>query len=78
MGKIRRYCYKDGLPFGAMFAVECTNVGLSTIFKAATLKGLSYHVFMVYSYGVSADSPSPLFHLLQEKEDSSVDVSDPG
>ena len=34
---------KDVLPFSDMVAVECTNVGLNTLFKAATLKGLSYY-----------------------------------
>ncbi|KAK2996357.1 hypothetical protein RJ639_025827 [Escallonia herrerae] len=48
-----RFCYREVLPFTAMFLVECTNVGLSTIFKAATDKGLDYHVFMVYSYAIS-------------------------
>ena len=48
-----RYCYKDALPFSAMVAVECTNVGLNTIFKAATLKGLSYYVFIFYSYAIA-------------------------
>lgn len=67
MGKARGYCYKELLPFGAMFAVECTNVGLSTIFKAATLKGLSYHVFMVYSYGVSALVLLPLCLIFYRK-----------
>ncbi|KAK2994099.1 hypothetical protein RJ640_024363 [Escallonia rubra] len=48
-----RFCYREVLPFTAMFLVECTNTGLSTIFKAATDKGLDYHVFMVYSYAIS-------------------------
>ncbi|XP_075673967.1 WAT1-related protein At5g40230-like [Castanea sativa] len=47
------YWYKDVLPFSAMVAVECTNVGLNTLFKAATLKGLSYYVFILYSYAIA-------------------------
>ncbi|XWS40780.1 hypothetical protein CRYUN_Cryun17cG0024800 [Craigia yunnanensis] len=48
----RRYCYKDVLPFTALVAVECTNVGLNILFKAATLKGMSYYIFITYSYAV--------------------------
>ncbi|KAG6659448.1 WAT1-related protein At3g28050-like [Carya illinoinensis] len=48
------YCYKDALPFTAMVTMECTNVGLNTLFKAATLKGMSYHVFVVYAYAIAA------------------------
>ncbi|XP_042969796.1 WAT1-related protein At5g40230-like isoform X2 [Carya illinoinensis] len=39
--------------FLAMVACESINVVLNVLFKAATLKGLSYHVFMAYSYAVS-------------------------
>ncbi|XWS30335.1 hypothetical protein CRYUN_Cryun24cG0108500 [Craigia yunnanensis] len=50
----RRYCYKDVLPFTAMVAVECSNVGLNILFKAATLKGMNYYIFITYSYAVGA------------------------
>ncbi|KAK7339422.1 hypothetical protein VNO77_20087 [Canavalia gladiata] len=50
----KRVCYKDFLPFGAMVTMECVNVALNTLFKAATLKGMSYHVFVVYAYAVAA------------------------
>ncbi|GAV72579.1 EamA domain-containing protein [Cephalotus follicularis] len=49
-----RYCYKDMLPFSAMVTMECVNVGLNTLFKAATLEGMSYHVFVVYAYAIAA------------------------
>ncbi|KAF4390646.1 hypothetical protein G4B88_015536 [Cannabis sativa] len=49
-----RYCYRDVLPFSAMVTMECINVGLNTLFKAATLRGMSYHVFVVYAYAVAA------------------------
>ncbi|GMY13446.1 WAT1-related protein At3g28050-like [Fagus crenata] len=49
-----RYCYKDVLPFTALVTMECINVGLNTLFKAATLKGMSYHVFVVYAYAIAA------------------------
>ncbi|KAI4352702.1 hypothetical protein L6164_006926 [Bauhinia variegata] len=50
----KRYCYRDVLPFGAMVTMECINVGLNTLFKAATMRGMSYHVFVVYAYAVAA------------------------
>ncbi|KAH9742054.1 WAT1-related protein [Citrus sinensis] len=58
-----RYCCKDVLPFTATVAMECINVGLNTLFKAATSKGMSHFVFVVYSYGVAALVllPAPFF-----------------
>ncbi|KAK3033554.1 hypothetical protein RJ639_032402 [Escallonia herrerae] len=53
MAKQGRYCYKEVLPFAAMIFLQCTQVALSIIFKAATLKGMSYRVFIVYSYALS-------------------------
>lgn len=49
-----RYCYKDVLPFTALVAMECSNVGLNTLFKFATNHGMSRHVFVVYAYAVAA------------------------
>ncbi|XP_004304594.1 PREDICTED: WAT1-related protein At3g28050-like [Fragaria vesca subsp. vesca] len=49
-----RSCYRDVLPFTAMVTMESTNVGLNTLFKAATNRGMSYHVFVVYSYSIAA------------------------
>ncbi|RVX08908.1 hypothetical protein VitviT2T_022489 [Vitis vinifera] len=46
--------YRDVVSFSAMVALECTNVGLNTLYKAATLRGLNYHVFVVYAYGIAA------------------------
>ncbi|KAF3976351.1 hypothetical protein CMV_000460 [Castanea mollissima] len=48
-----RYCYENGLPFSAMVTAECTNVGLNILFKASSLKGLSYYVFVLYMYAIS-------------------------
>ncbi|XWS40781.1 hypothetical protein CRYUN_Cryun17cG0024900 [Craigia yunnanensis] len=58
-----RYCYEDVLPFTAMVTMECVNVGLNTLFKAATFKGMSYHVFVVYAYAIAALVllPAPFF-----------------
>ncbi|KAJ8749955.1 hypothetical protein K2173_013870 [Erythroxylum novogranatense] len=49
-----RYCYRDVLPFAVLVTMECVNVGLNTLFKAATMKGMSYHVFVVYAYAIAA------------------------
>ncbi|KAL1824612.1 hypothetical protein DCAR_0312692 [Daucus carota subsp. sativus] len=59
----QKYCYRDVLPFAAMVTMECLNVGLNTLYKAATMKGMSEHVFVVYSYAVAALCllPSPFF-----------------
>ncbi|GLT35462.1 hypothetical protein SLA2020_099120 [Shorea laevis] len=58
-----RYCYKDVLPFTALVTMECANVGLNTLFKAATMKGMSNQIFIVYSYGIAALLllPAPFF-----------------
>ncbi|KAI4389078.1 hypothetical protein MLD38_001342 [Melastoma candidum] len=60
----RRLClYDEVVPFLAMISMECLNVGLQTLFKAATLHGMSHHVFLVYSYAVASLLllPSPFF-----------------
>ncbi|KAK4393026.1 WAT1-related protein [Sesamum angolense] len=49
-----RYCSREVLPFAAMLTVEFTNVGMNVLYKAAVSKGLNYHVYMVYSYAISA------------------------
>ncbi|KAE9614351.1 hypothetical protein Lal_00016646 [Lupinus albus] len=46
--------YNDVLPFVAIVAIECIIVGVNVLYKAATLKGLSYYVFIVYSFSVSS------------------------
>ncbi|KAI4352703.1 hypothetical protein L6164_006927 [Bauhinia variegata] len=48
-----RYVHKDIVPFAAMVTIECTNVGVNILFKTATARGLSYFVFIAYSYAVS-------------------------
>ncbi|XP_071914715.1 WAT1-related protein At5g40230 isoform X4 [Coffea arabica] len=69
MGNWReRGCYTEVIPFTAMITVECTNVGLSTIFKAATLKGLNFHVFMLYTYGIAASLLLPLCFFFRRME----------
>ncbi|XP_065877065.1 WAT1-related protein At3g28050-like [Euphorbia lathyris] len=49
-----RQCYRDVLPFITLVIMECVNVGLNTLYKAATLKGMNYHVFIVYAYALAA------------------------
>ncbi|KAL6960639.1 hypothetical protein U1Q18_038403 [Sarracenia purpurea var. burkii] len=58
-----KHLYREVVPLTAMVTMECTNVGLNTLFKAATLKGMSYHVFVVYAYALAALLllPSPFF-----------------
>ncbi|XVF60363.1 hypothetical protein PTKIN_Ptkin08bG0039200 [Pterospermum kingtungense] len=46
----RWYVYKEVLTCIAMVAAECSHVVLSILFKAASLKGLSYYIFIAYSY----------------------------
>lgn len=38
----------------AMVAVVVSDVGMNTLFKAASSKGMSSYVFIVYSYGIGA------------------------
>ncbi|XP_022561036.1 WAT1-related protein At5g40240-like isoform X2 [Brassica napus] len=47
------YFRRDVVPFAAMFAVECATVGSSTLYKAATLRGLNFYVFIFYTYVIS-------------------------
>ncbi|GER35766.1 nodulin MtN21 /EamA-like transporter family protein [Striga asiatica] len=62
-GDHHRYCYRELVPFTALVAMECTNVGLNTLFKFATRHQMSRHVFLVYAYAVAALVlvPSPFF-----------------
>ncbi|XP_028778630.1 WAT1-related protein At4g15540 [Neltuma alba] len=45
--------YKDVVPVCALLAIESINVTASILFKAATLHGMSYYVYTVYSTAVS-------------------------
>ena len=49
----RNYCYMNVVPFCAMVAVQCSSVVVSVLFKAATQRGMSYYVFIFYSYAIS-------------------------
>ncbi|KAG5527300.1 hypothetical protein RHGRI_028258 [Rhododendron griersonianum] len=76
------YLDREVLPFLVMVIVEITNVGTSILFKSATKKGMSYLVFMVYSYAVSSLFFMPmafLFHRFasQMLGYKGIDISDP-
>ncbi|KAL9293011.1 unnamed protein product [Arabidopsis thaliana] len=49
-----RFCRKDGGIMTAMVAVVIADVGMTTLFKAGSSKGMSSYVFLVYSYGIGA------------------------
>ncbi|XVF58114.1 hypothetical protein PTKIN_Ptkin07bG0036900 [Pterospermum kingtungense] len=67
MAGTRRYCYKDVLPFTAMVAVECGNVGVNILFKAATSKGMSYYIFITYSYAIASLVLLPLAFIFNSR-----------
>ncbi|PON47434.1 WAT1-related protein [Parasponia andersonii] len=56
-------CKKEVIPFMAMAAMECINVSLNTLYKAAAVKGLSYFVFVTYSYGLGTIVLLPLIFI---------------
>lgn len=62
-GRYATTVYNEVFPFAALVVMECINVGLNTLFKAATNQGMSNHVFVVYAYAVAAICllPSPFF-----------------
>ena len=60
-----RYCHKDALPFSAMVAVECINVGLNILFKASNSKGLSYYVFITYTSAIATLVLLPLVFIFR-------------
>ncbi|KAG8384797.1 hypothetical protein BUALT_Bualt04G0155800 [Buddleja alternifolia] len=68
MARRRDYCYREVLPFTGMVAAESVTVGLTTIYKAAVVKGLSYHIFMTYSYAISALLILPLAYFFHRKQ----------
>ncbi|KAK8687955.1 hypothetical protein V6N13_086744 [Hibiscus sabdariffa] len=51
----------EAFPSLAMVAVECSNVVISILFKAASLKGLSYYIFTAYCYVLATIVFIPLF-----------------
>ncbi|KAL3526025.1 hypothetical protein ACH5RR_014397 [Cinchona calisaya] len=66
--------YKRVLPLVGMVAIECSNVGTNTLFKAATLKGMSNHVFVVYCHSLAALLlfPSAAFFFFNRRSANSI------
>ncbi|XP_030482847.1 WAT1-related protein At5g40230 [Cannabis sativa] len=60
-------CKKQVIPFIAMAAMECINVGLNTLYKAASTKGLSYFVFVTYSYAFGSITLLPLLFIFPRR-----------
>ncbi|XVF58113.1 hypothetical protein PTKIN_Ptkin07bG0036800 [Pterospermum kingtungense] len=63
----RRYCYNDVLPFTAMVAMEFGNVGVYTLFKAATSEGMSYYILVAYSYAIATLVLFPLTFIFSSR-----------
>ncbi|CAN8255466.1 unnamed protein product [Cochlearia groenlandica] len=51
---MRRICNRDGWIMTAMVLTEFTNVGVNTLVKSVTSKGLSPFVVLVYSYAIGS------------------------
>ncbi|KAJ1375899.1 putative WAT1-related protein [Sesbania bispinosa] len=70
-----RYCYKEVAPFSTLVIVQFTEVYVNILFKKATMKGLSYYVFILYSLALSTLIlllPFPfIFLILREAHDES-------
>ncbi|VVB09352.1 unnamed protein product [Arabis nemorensis] len=55
------YFCRDVVPFAAMVAVECVSVGSNTLYKAASLRGLSFYVFVFYVFAFATLVLLPIF-----------------
>ncbi|XP_051121007.1 WAT1-related protein At4g15540-like isoform X3 [Andrographis paniculata] len=62
------YLRREVVPFVATVAAECSNVSVTIFYKAAVVKGLSYHVYMPYSYAISALLTLPLAYFCHRME----------
>ncbi|CAJ1946793.1 unnamed protein product [Sphenostylis stenocarpa] len=56
--------YRNFLPIVVLIGTECNDMGLLTLFKAATLQGMNNHVFVAYAYAVATTIllPVTFFH----------------
>ncbi|PON52051.1 WAT1-related protein [Trema orientale] len=68
-------CRKEVLSFTAMASVEFATVGVNTLYKAASLKGLSYFVFIAYSSAIGALVLLPLPFIFRRRELPSFQLS---
>jgi hypothetical protein len=50
----------DFLPVVVIIGNECIDMGLLTLFKAATLQGMNNHVFIAYAYAVGTSVLLPV------------------
>ncbi|CAL1357976.1 unnamed protein product [Linum trigynum] len=48
------YFHRDVLPFVAMISLNIINVGINTLFKAATMEGMNNNVFVAYDYAIAS------------------------
>ncbi|KAJ7974532.1 WAT1-related protein [Quillaja saponaria] len=55
--------YKDVVPFSAIVAAEFSIVVLSILFKLASAEGLSYYIFVTYTYALSTLILLPLAYM---------------
>ncbi|XP_051121006.1 WAT1-related protein At5g40240-like isoform X2 [Andrographis paniculata] len=62
------YLRREVVPFVATVAAECSNVSVTIFYKAAVVKGLSYHVYMPYSYAISALLTLPLAYFCHRNQ----------
>ncbi|TKY63257.1 WAT1-related protein [Spatholobus suberectus] len=53
MARPWKNCCREVAPFCALVTVQFTEVGVNILFKEATMKGLSYYVFILYSFALS-------------------------
>ncbi|KAF7847103.1 hypothetical protein BT93_L3360 [Corymbia citriodora subsp. variegata] len=61
----RDWCLREVVPFSVVITMDSISVGMTTLFKAANSRGMSYHVFLVYAYAIASLLllPAPFFSL---------------
>ncbi|PON52047.1 Plant-drug/metabolite exporter [Trema orientale] len=69
------HCKKEVAPLSAMAAVEFATVGVNTLYKAATSKGLSYFVFIAYTYVIGTLVLLPLPFIFRKRDVPSLQPS---
>ncbi|XP_039159392.1 WAT1-related protein At3g28050 [Eucalyptus grandis] len=50
----RDWCQREVVPFSAGFTVDSIRVGITTLFKAANSRGMSYHACLFNAYAIAA------------------------
>lgn len=68
-------CLVELAPFAAMVAVECLDVGLTTLSKAAMSKGMSHFVFVVYSNALASLILLPTAFFFTRKKRPSITLA---